>query len=118
MIITSCVKLVSLPFVALVPAHISVAREGPHRQPPPWPFMPSSPLALHAIVLQQEIRPRPILKQSAPFECMGLRCSGGEGTARSAFGAYLLGTTMVVGTLFAVFTAAFKLLGGTFNPES
>ena len=49
---------------------------------------------------------------------MGLRCSGGEGTARSAFGAYLLGTTMVVGTLFAVFTAAFKLLGGTFNPES
>ena len=63
-IITSCVKLVSLPFVALVPAHISVAREG---------------------------------------------------TSRSAFGAYLLGTTMVAGTVFAVFTAIFKLVGGSFT---
>lgn len=63
-IITSCVKLVSLPFVALVPAHISVAREG---------------------------------------------------SSRSAFGAYLLGSTMVVGTLFAVFTAGLKLLGGSYT---
>jgi hypothetical protein len=63
-IITSCIKLVSLPFVALVPARISVAREG---------------------------------------------------TARSKFGAYLLGTTMVAGTSFAVFTAIFKLVGGSFS---
>jgi hypothetical protein len=59
-IITSLWKLIALPFVALVPAHISVAREG---------------------------------------------------ASRSKFGAYLLGSTMVVGTAFAAGTAIIKLAG-------
>ena len=59
--ITSMVKLVSLPFVALVPASISLAREG---------------------------------------------------TARTKAGAWLLGTTMVAGTMFAVVTSIVKLAGG------
>ena len=53
-------KLTALPFVALVPAHISVAREG---------------------------------------------------VKRSKLGAYLLGSTMVVGTVFAAGTAIVKLAG-------
>ena len=58
--ITSLWKLTALPFVTLVPAHISVAREG---------------------------------------------------VKRSKFGAYLLGSTMVVGTTFAAGTAVVKLAG-------